>query len=322
MTNPITAVFPPAIVAHLAEVEARLRLQTKSRDARLGEWTGQALGAGGKRVRPLLLLTAFEACGGDRLGPQALSDALDSSVALELVHSASLVHDDIMDESKERRGQPSVYAAHGRDGAILVGDYLFTQAFALAAKLPKDAMTMTADACRRLCEGQMREQELLSSGKPDREAYVAVIRDKTAALLAAGCGIGATMAHANPQTVAAMHAYGNAIGHAFQILDDVLDVAGDPQWTGKPAGTDFLAGTLTSPYLHFLERGGQLPARRDSKDFPGIRARLMESGAVAASQLEASSYTQAALLELERLPPSPARASLERLAELLMERAA
>ncbi|MES2154020.1 MAG: polyprenyl synthetase family protein [bacterium] len=321
MSNPITGVFPAAIVARLDDVEKRLALQGQSRDARLGKWTGEALGAGGKRIRPLLLLTAFEACGGDKLGPQAQSDAIDSAVALELVHAASLVHDDIMDESKERRGQPSTYAAHGRDGAILVGDYLFTQAFALAAKLPKDAMAMTADACRRLCEGQMLEQELLASGKPDREAYVRVIRDKTAALLAAGCGIGATMAHAPAPTVQSLHAYGNAMGHAFQILDDVLDVSGDPQWTGKAAGTDYLAGTITSPYLHFIERGGQVPARRDAKEFPGMRARLLESGAVAASQLEASSYTQAALLEVERLPPSTARSALERLAELLMERA-
>ncbi len=321
MTNPITAIFPAAIVARLDEVERRLAQHATSRDARLASWSGQAIGAGGKRVRPLLLLTAFEACRGDQLGPNAMSDAVDSAVALELVHNASLVHDDIMDEAKERRGRPSIYAAHGRDGAILVGDYLFTQAFALAAKLPKDAMAMTADACRRLCEGQMREQELLASAKPDREAYVAVIRDKTAALLAAGCGIGATMAQAPPQTVVALHSYGNAMGHAFQILDDVLDVAGDPHWTGKPAGTDYQAGTLTSPYLHFLERGGQLPARRDGKEFPAVRARLLESGAVAASQLEASSYTQAALLELEGLAPSPAREALERLAELLMERA-
>lgn len=319
--NPVTAVFPAATVERLGEVEERLRKLAVSRDDRLTQWSTSAVGAGGKRVRPLLLLTAFEACGGGRLGAQAQDDALDSAVALELVHTASLVHDDIMDEARERRGQPSIYAAHGRDGAILVGDYLFTQAFALAARLPKDAMAMTADACRRLCEGQLREQGLLASGKPDRAAYVSIIRDKTAALLAAACGIGATMAHAPSATVQAMHSYGNAIGHAFQILDDVLDVAGDPQWTGKPAGTDYVAGTLSSPYLHYLERGGRLPARRDAGDFPGIRAKLLETGAVAASQLEASSYTQAALLELEGLPASPARASLERLAELLMERA-
>ena len=203
-----------------------------------------------------------------------------------------------------------------------MGDFLFTQAFALAAGLPKDAMTMTADACRRLCEGQLREQELLASGKPDRDAYIAVIRDKTASLLAAGCAIGATMARAPPATVAAMHRYGDAIGHAFQVLDDLLDVAGDPAWTGKPAGSDYLAGTISSPYLNFLERGGRLPTRRDADGFPAVRSSLFESGAVAASQLEASGYTQAALLELQALPPSEARTSLEKLAELLMERAA
>jgi geranylgeranyl pyrophosphate synthase len=141
-------------------------------------------------------------------------------------------------------------------------------------------------------------------------------------LLAAGCGLGATMAGGDDATVQAMYRYGDSIGHAFQVLDDVLDVAGDPAWTGKPAGTDYLAGTWSSPYLNYVERGGTLPSTRTREEFPGIRNKLFESGAVAASQLEASTYTQAALLELQVLPPSPARAALEGLAELLMERAA
>lgn len=324
MSHPVTSVFPPSVLASLDEVERRLAAQAASRDARLQAWTQEPLAAGGKRVRPMLLLTAFEACGGQAKGAPGRSDATDAAVALELVHTASLVHDDIMDESAERRGKPSTYAAHGRDGALLVGDYLFTQAFALAATLPKQAMAMTADACRRLCEGQMAEAALKASGAPDRAAYVAVIRDKTAALLAAGCGIGATMAGADDATVQAMYRYGDAIGHAFQVLDDVLDVAGDPAWTGKPAGGDFVAGTWSSPYLHFHERGGQLPpaTQRAPAGFPAVRQQLFASGAVAAAQLEASGYTQAALLEAERLPASPARDALVRLAELLMERAA
>ncbi|MFA5943000.1 MAG: polyprenyl synthetase family protein [Candidatus Thermoplasmatota archaeon] len=322
MSHPVLAVFPPSVHADMDRLEQRLHDQAHSRDRRLEEWSTEPLNAGGKRVRPLLLLTAFEACGGGLRGAQTRSQAVDAAVALELVHTASLVHDDIMDEAAERRGKPSTYAAHGRDGALLVGDYLFTQAFALAATLPKQAMQMTADACRRLCEGQMAEQELLASGKPDRAAYTAVIRDKTAALLAAGCGLGATMAGANDDVVQAMYRYGDAIGHAFQVLDDVLDVAGDPAWTGKPAGTDYLAGTWSSPYLNYVERGGTLPSARSRGEFPAIREALFASGAVAASQLEASTYTQAALLELQMLPPSAARAALEGLAELLMERAA
>ncbi|MEK6975650.1 MAG: polyprenyl synthetase family protein [Candidatus Thermoplasmatota archaeon] len=331
MSHPVLQVFPPSVLAAMQTLETRMQEQAASRDPALAQWTREPIAAGGKRVRPLLLLTAFEACGGDA-GGKGRSDAIDAAVALELVHTASLVHDDIMDESAERRGKPSTYAAHGRDGAILVGDYLFTQAFALAATLPKQAMAMTADACRRLCEGQMAEAELrrrsASMGKPAgpnvgevRSAYLAVIRDKTAALLAAGCGIGATMAGADDATVQAMYRYGDAIGHAFQVLDDVLDVAGDPAWTGKPAGGDYLAGTWSSPYLNFHERGGRMPEARTPADFPAIRRELFASGAVAASQLEASGYTQAALLEAERLPAGPARDALVRLAELLMERA-
>jgi geranylgeranyl pyrophosphate synthase len=322
MSHPVLGIFPASVHADMERLEKRLQEQAHSRDRRLQQWSTEPLQAGGKRVRPLLLLTAFEACGGDLKGTEKRSQAVDAAVALELVHTASLVHDDIMDEAAERRGRPSTYAAHGRDGALLVGDYLFTQAFALAATLPKQAMQMTADACRRLCEGQMAEQALLAAGQPDRAAYQAVIRDKTAALLAAGCGLGATMAGADEETVQAMYRYGDAIGHAFQVLDDVLDVAGDPAWTGKPAGTDYLAGTWSSPYLNYVERGGSLPSTRSREDFPGIREKLFSSGAVAASQLEASTYTQAALLELQMLSPSPARQALEALAELLMERAA
>jgi geranylgeranyl pyrophosphate synthase len=321
-------------MADMAALERRLLAQAHSRDRRLEQWTREPLAAGGKRVRPLLLLTSFEAAGGLLRGEAARKDAVDAAVAIELVHTASLVHDDIMDEAAERRGLPSTYAAHGRDGALLVGDYLFTQAFALAATLPKEAMQMTADACRRLCEGQMAEAELREQAaalppQPDakqlaslRAAYTAVIRDKTAAALAASCGLGATMAGASAAVVAAMFRYGDALGHAFQVLDDVLDVAGDPQWTGKPAGSDYLAGTWSSPYLNFAERGGRLPSQRRRDDFPAVRDSLFSSGALAASQLEASAYTQAALLELQALPPNPARQALERLAELLMERAA
>lgn len=320
MSHPILSVFPADVVARLDEIEARLRDACQSRDPQLSEWSRAAVASGGKRVRPLLLLTAFHAA----LGPGETGHprVLDAAVAVELVHTASLVHDDIMDESPVRRGAPSIYAAQGRDAAILVGDFLFTQAFAVGSLLPKAAMDHTADACRRLCEGQLREQALLRSGHPDRTQYTAVIRDKTASLLAASCAVGGVMAGASEETVAALHRYGNAIGHAFQVLDDVLDVTGDPQWTGKPAGTDYLAGNLSSPYLHYVERGGELPAARKAQDFPRVRGHLFESGAVAASQLEAGAYTQAALLDVSRMRASPARHALERLGEILMERAA
>ncbi len=322
MSHPVTAVFPAHVTARLDEVETHLRAQGDSREPRLTAWSGEPLQAGGKRIRPLLLLTAFDAClGGRQPTARQLAQTLDAAVAVELIHTASLVHDDIMDEAAQRRGRPSTYQAHGRDAAILVGDYLFTQAFALGAGLPKAVMEMTADACRRLCEGQLREQRIQDEGVQDRSAYAAVIRDKTASLLAAACGIGAALAGVEQKVIDNMYHYGNAIGHAFQVLDDVLDVAGDPAWTGKPAGTDYIAGTHSSPFLHYAERGGRLPTERRKQDFPGVRDRLFDSGAVAASQMEASTYTQEALLRLRQVPEGPSREALENLAELLMERA-
>ncbi len=323
MSHPVTAVFPQHVLQRLGDVESHLQAQGQSRETSLTDMAVEPLGAGGKRIRPLLLLTAFDACmGGRPASERQRVQTLDAAVALELVHTASLVHDDIMDEAAQRRGKPSTYHAHGRDAAILVGDYLFTQAFALGAGLPKAVMEMTADACRRRCEGQLREQRIQEQGIDDRAAYAAVIRDKTASLLAAACGIGATLAGAERDVVDAMYGYGNAIGHAFQVLDDVLDVAGDPAWTGKPAGTDYVAGTHSSPFLHFKDRGGHLPTERRKQDFPAVRDQLFETGAVAASQMEASTYTQDALLRLRAVPEGQSRDALERLAELLMERAA
>ncbi len=321
MSHPVTSIFPPEVTDRLEAVEERLHALAGSRNPTLQQWVREPVASGGKRVRPLLLLTAFHACGGDKLDAARHDAAVDAAAAVELVHTASLVHDDIMDEADSRRGRPSTYAAHGRDAALLAGDYLFTQAFSVASKMPPKALELTSDACRRLCEGQVAEQELLDRAEPDRDAYIAVIRDKTACLLSAGCAIGAVMAGADDERVEALYRYGDAIGHAFQILDDVLDVAGDPAWTGKPAGTDYVAGTMSSPYLNFLDRGGDLKRERNAEDFPAVRQELFETGAVAASQLEASGYTQAALLALERLPASPARDALAGLAELLMERA-
>jgi geranylgeranyl pyrophosphate synthase len=322
MSHPMTDVFPAAILDELVVVESQLQDQASSRVETLTDWTAEPLGAGGKRIRPLLLLTAFHACGGERLGPEAHAQAVRAAVAIELVHTASLVHDDLMDQASQRRGRPSTYSAHGVDGAILVGDYLFTQAFAITATLPKVAMDLTADACRRLCEGQLREQEFQRSGSRDKAVYLQTIADKTSALLAAAVGIGASIAGAEPGIVDAMTRYGRAIGNAFQILDDVLDVAGDPRWTGKPVGTDYLAGTMSSPFLNHLERGGSLPQNRDAKDFPKVRQELFDNGSVAVSQMEAATHTQAALMGLSGLPRTEARVALERLAELLMERAA
>ncbi len=309
-------IFPESVRRHLDDVEKRLLQQARSRDPDLDAWSQEPVAAGGKRVRPLLVLTAFQACGGDAGDDRAI----DAAVAVELIHTASLVHDDIMDRADTRRGLPSSYAAHGLDGALLVGDYLFTQAFALAARFPPRVLDLITDACRRLCEGQLAESRLERSKNPDRDAYRAVIRDKTAALLAAGTAIGAALAGSDDERVEALYRYGNSIGYAFQVLDDVLDVAGDPQWTGKPAGTDYVAGTLSSPYLAYLERGGSLPSDRRREDFPKVRDQLFATGAVAQAQQEAATYTQAALVEVQDLPAGAARDALTGLAEFLMER--
>ncbi|HVO44294.1 MAG TPA: polyprenyl synthetase family protein [Aggregatilineales bacterium] len=194
------------------------------------------LEAGGKRVRPRLTLLAYEAAGG-----ATLEDAVPVAAAVELVHTATLVHDDINDHGTLRRGRPTVNALWGRTFALLTGDYLFTKVYELMSPY-KDLNIVFAEATVALVEGETLQAAAAKSGKLDRETYMKVITKKTAALFAAACKLGALMAHATPMQVTALEQYGYNVGLAFQIVDDILDLIADSNQLGKTAGLDVHQG--------------------------------------------------------------------------------
>lgn len=250
--------------------------------------------AGGKRLRPLLAMLACEAAG----GRGAL--ALPLGLALEVIHNFSLIHDDIMDRDATRRGMPSVHAAFGEPTAILAGDTLFTKAFEILPKLRVDAARLAlvtkevAVASREICEGQQLDMEFEA---PDREPsvaeYLRMVDRKTASLFRAATKGGALVARAKPPVVRAMARYGTAFGRAFQIRDDLIDLASEAH-TGKPSGSDVRAGKKTLVLIEAFARaeGSDLETlrrvvgKRDAttKEVEEVARVLSASGAVAAAE--------------------------------------
>jgi geranylgeranyl pyrophosphate synthase len=241
------------VPALLADVEVRLAELARGHGPVLAEHAGATIAAGGKRLRPLLVLLAA----GPPPGPA--DDLVRAAAAVELVHSATLVHDDVLDAADLRRGRPTVWAAAGRDMAIAVGDLLFSRAFAeIALTGSLEAVRALSRASSALAEGELLQREDAWNADVPVERYLRRCELKTAALFEAACELGAR--HGAPAAVESLRTFGRGIGLAFQLLDDVLDVSGPPERTGKPRGTDLLDGTVTLPLILALERDAVLRA--------------------------------------------------------------
>ena len=241
--EPVTAVIDRAsgwLPARMAEVERRLESLLANWGPRLGEDAVSTLAAGGKRMRPLLVLLCA--------GPAAGREAVRAATAIELVHMATLVHDDVLDAAPLRRGLPTVVARSGRDRAVAAGDLLFSRAFAELAADPaaRRQVEILAGASVALARGELAQRHDAFDTRITIERYTHRCTLKTAALFECACTIGAAR---EPEAEAALVAFGREIGLAFQILDDVLDVLGPPERTGKARGTDLLDGTVTLPFI-------------------------------------------------------------------------
>jgi geranylgeranyl pyrophosphate synthase len=241
----------PRVPELLAEVEGRLAEIARGHGPVLAEHAGATIAAGGKRLRPLLVLLAAGPPAGDA------DDVVRAAVAVELVHSATLVHDDVLDAADLRRGRPTIWASAGRDMAIAVGDLLFSRAFAeLALTGSVEAVRSLSRASSALAEGEVRQREDAWNADVPVERYLERCELKTAALFEAACELGAQ--HGRAGSEEALRAFGRRIGLAFQLLDDVLDVSGPPERTGKPRGTDLLDGTVTLPLILAREADASL----------------------------------------------------------------
>ncbi len=242
-------VGPDWLVDDMLRVE-RLLADTAGRSAHplVSEAALHLLKAGGKRLRPaLVLLTARAGEAGNRATDLA-------AAAVELVHLATLYHDDVIDGTQTRRGVPTAHAKWGTDVAVLAGDYLFACSCGLGAEAGGEVSEILAAAIARVCEGQIVETASLNDPRRSVADYLEVISGKTAALFAAACELGAATSAVPPESRTALVDYGRHLGLAFQVVDDLLDLVGDPAITGKVPGTDLKEGVFTVPVLLACER--------------------------------------------------------------------
>ena len=245
------------IETDLAAVEERLAALLDSNESQIGEICHYLVDGSGKRLRPVFILLVYRACGG---GQRALSEAVDAATALELIHSATLLHDDIIDAGLLRRGRQSAYARYGMAPTLVAGDYLFCRAFEICGRFDEPLVLTAARACIQLTEGEAMEGRLRFNSGASLDDYLAVITRKTASLFAAGGRVAADLAGAPPAVAAAMERLGNAVGLAFQMVDDLLDILGPEEKIGKPVGSDLRAGIPSLPMVLAAEHNPDLRA--------------------------------------------------------------
>jgi geranylgeranyl pyrophosphate synthase len=323
----------------MARAELYLEHVTAGAGTPLAFHANATIAAGGKRLRPLLVLLAAEAASyPDAGGPLSTAEGdeclMRAAVAVELVHSATLVHDDVVDGARLRRGRPTVAANAGRQVAIATGDLLFSRAFAELARNGDPAqLSALSDASSALAEGELLQREDAYASRVAIERYFRRCELKTAALFEAACRLGAlvalpesTRASAGSTTLAdALGAFARKIGLAFQILDDVLDVSGPVQRTGKSRGTDLLDGTITLPLILARERDGDLlgvdlAALQGPRQAEQLCDRIIATGALVAATEQALALVAAAKVALTASLPSSRAALLDLVADAVVAR--
>lgn len=291
----------------------------------LNEASRHILTSGGKRVRPQVAFLSYLAAGGtDQL------EAAPMAAAIEMVHTATLVHDDINDHSLVRRGRPAVHARWGRTFALLTGDYMFTKVYQLMAPYGNPYNGIMANACSELVEGETLQAAAAKAGTIDRETYKRIVSLKTASLFEAAARMGSMMAGAEERLVEALAEYGYNLGLAFQIIDDILDVIGDPDSLGKPVGTDVAQSrgalvaqngrTLLSLQNNGEEVAANVAVMEPVDPIQQMMSKLRNSGALELARLQAEEVANRARTALQPVPPSPARDELEALIELVLDR--
>jgi len=316
--------LPPPIDDDLARVESRLAAELASREARLEAIGAHLVGAGGKRIRPSVVLLVFHAAAGE--GSRARhDDAIEVAVALELIHSATLLHDDIIDGGETRRGRPSALSTFGLADTLVAGDFLFSRAFALCARFEAEVIRWAAEACISLTEGEVMQGRFRHNAAVTPADYLEIVERKTASLFAAGARPAAHLADAPSALVEAMASCGRQVGLAFQVSDDLLDVEGHPALTGKPRGIDLRDGNPSLPIVLALADDPEVarlfaanqvtPAEVES----GL-GRIRRSGVLTAVGERAEGHVAAARAEIARLPASPYRTALDDLTQALAGR--
>ncbi|UCE44607.1 MAG: polyprenyl synthetase family protein [Methanobacteriota archaeon] len=308
----------------LEMVETRLQKMVESEEKILTEASMHVIGAGGKRIRPTIAILSYRSLGGEDV-----EKIVDIAAGFELIHSATLVHDDINDGGSTRRGRETVYRRYGLHNAIVTGDFLFVKAFSLGGMYDKEVVRTTADACARLAEGEMVQSRYRHTLGLDLESYVQIMERKTAEPLKAGAMVGAYLAGGTLEETRCLGTYGLNLGVAFQIMDDVLDFVGDESRMGKPIGSDLKEGYLTLPSLLSMKDSNKAkevitgiikqedPSEEDVRRCIDI---VIDSGGVEKAKAMAEFYGMEALQHLGCLPNTEFSEALRDIVSRVLER--
>ncbi len=316
-------VVPPLDWIHsdLEQVERLLSHAVAQADDPLQPLLDQAL-AGGKRLRAALVILA------GRLAEATPAACYDLAGAVEMLHAATLVHDDLLDGSLRRRGRQALHSSWPVGTAVLAGDYLLAQSTCWIANLghPRLLQVFSQTVCD-MCSGEIRQTLVTKGRHRDRAEYYRSIEAKSASLFAMAMAMPGVLAGAAEEQVRALATYGRELGLAFQIVDDVLDLTGDESQLGKPAGSDLRQGLVTLPTLYYLQEAGDdvlvrevLAGRHDDQRVAAAIEAIRSSGAVDASLAEGRSHARQAQQSLEVFTPSAARQALHALAEFVVDR--
>jgi octaprenyl-diphosphate synthase len=318
------APLPPAIVADLADMDRLIGQRLRSGVALVNTVADYIVGAGGKRMRPVLLLLFARALGyGARPAHSAAHHVLLAAV-VEFIHTATLLHDDVVDESELRRGRKTANAAFGNAASVLVGDFLYSRAFQMMVEVDRmPVMRILADATNTIAEGEVLQLMNCNDPDVDETRYLQVIRYKTARLFEAAARLGAVLNDAEPPIESAAAEFGRRVGTAFQLIDDVLDYSGVTADIGKNVGDDLREGKPTLPLIHVMNHGtaGQRDMVREAIEhgrtthFEEIMAAIGSTGALQYTRQRAREEADAGLAALTGVPPSEHRQALVAIAE-------
>ena len=309
--------------ADMAAVDALIRARLASDVVLINQIADHIISAGGKRLRPMLVVLAGQACG------PTTPDHHQLAAIIEFIHTSTLLHDDVVDESDLRRGRSTANALWGNAPSVLVGDFLYSRSFQLMVELDRmDVMRLLADTTNRIAEGEVLQLLHVHNPDTDEAAYLRVIERKTAVLFAAGTRLGAMASGVDEGIQRRLYDYGMALGYAFQIADDVLDYTADAEALGKNLGDDLAEGKATLPLIHAIRHSDTATAERlraivqegDAGAMPEVLAAIRATGGLDYSRERARHYAAMAEQALDGLPESDALAALRGLARYAVER--
>jgi octaprenyl-diphosphate synthase len=324
-----TPLLPPAVVADLTEMDRLIGARLRSEVVLVNTVADYIVGAGGKRLRPVMLLLSARALGYGSRPEHAAAHHVLLATVVEFIHTATLLHDDVVDESELRRGRQTANAAFGNAASVLVGDFLYSRAFQMMVEVDRmQVMRILADATNTIAEGEVLQLMNCNDPDVDEQRYLQVIRYKTARLFEAASRLGAVLCDASPAVEEAAAEFGRRIGTAFQLIDDVLDYSGVTADIGKNVGDDLREGKPTLPLIHVMKHGDaqarelvRAAIREGHTDrFDTIMAAIHATGALDYTRRRAREEVDAGRAALQCFPDSEHRRTLIALAEHAVDR--